>query len=114
LRANDVEFSWRAQVRGYRLGFAASALSYYRHRTTRRELLRQFYGWGRADAQLYRDFRANGYHRAPRSGIARTWFHRLERIGTLRDPTARNIWLVDAARALGRLEGSIRFRVYFP
>jgi GT2 family glycosyltransferase len=113
-RANDVEFSWRAQVHGYRLGFAANALSYYRHRATRRELLRQFYGWGRADAQLYRDFRANGYRHAPKSGIARTWFHLLKRIVTLRDDTAQNIWLVDVARALGRLEGSIRFRVYFP
>jgi len=113
-RANDVEFSWRAQVRGYTIGFAADALTHYRHRSGRRALLEQFYGWGRADALLYRDFRAFGFRRAPDATLLRTWWRLFKRVPGLRTRRARSIWMVETARAAGRLAGSIRWRVYFP
>jgi glycosyltransferase involved in cell wall biosynthesis len=113
-RANDVEFSWRAQLLGYTIGFAPRAVVHYRHRAGRTALLRQFYGWGRADAQLYRDFRSYGFRRPADGGLLRTWWRLCKRLIGLRTRNHRDIWLVDTARAVGRLAGSVRWRVYFP
>ena len=82
-RANDVEMSWRTQVRGYTIGFAPAAVVSYRHRSTRRELLRQFYGWGRADAQLFHDFRSVGLARAVDASVWRTWARLMRRVPAL-------------------------------
>ena len=108
-RANDVELSWRAQVRGYTIGFAPTAVVHYRHRSTRRELLRQFYGWGRADAQLFHDFRDHGLVRPASATAWRTWARLVKRLPALwGSELRRSIWLVDVARAAGRLRGSLQ------
>jgi glycosyltransferase involved in cell wall biosynthesis len=113
-RANDVELSWRVQLSGYRLGLARDAVTRYRHRSSLRELARQFYGWGRADAQLYRDFRARGL---PRSSVrdAMLGWARLAKhlLDLLRPGARRGGWLVTAARRSGRLGGCLRWRVLY-
>jgi GT2 family glycosyltransferase len=114
-RANDVEMSWRAQVRGYTIGFAPKAVVRYRHRSTRREMLRQFYGWGCADAQLFHDFRDEGLARALDASVWRTWLRLLKWVPAVwESDQRRSTWLSAVARAAGRLRGSLRWRVYFP
>jgi len=57
---NDVEFSWRVQLAGYRLGWAPNAVVHYRHRSTMRPFLRQSFWRGFASVQLVRGFRRHG------------------------------------------------------
>ena len=52
----DVELSWRAQLAGYRLGFAPDAVVRYRYRSGLRETARQAYGIGVNCERLLRDF----------------------------------------------------------
>jgi GT2 family glycosyltransferase len=49
----EVDFSIRAQLAGYEIGWVPEAVIHYRHRTTLRQLSRQFFNWGRATTAVY-------------------------------------------------------------
>jgi len=66
-RGSDVDFSWRVQRAGYRFGTADEAVVHKYPRTTLHGTWEQWYGWGRADVQLFARFRGEGM---PRHGIA--------------------------------------------
>jgi glycosyltransferase involved in cell wall biosynthesis len=67
---SDIEFCWRAQLAGYRIGFAADAVVHYRYRHSMLGLMRQSFDYGCSEALLYRRFRASGMPR-PNSREAR-------------------------------------------
>jgi O-antigen biosynthesis protein len=53
LRAgDDVDVCWRLQARGWRIGFAPSAIVWHRHRTTVRAYWRQQVGYGEGETWL--------------------------------------------------------------
>jgi len=54
--AEDTELSWRAQLAGYRLGFAPDAVVWYRYRSGLRATARQAYRIGVNCERLLRDF----------------------------------------------------------
>jgi glycosyltransferase involved in cell wall biosynthesis len=62
---NDVEFSWRVQLAGNRIGWAPDAIVLYRLRATLRGRARQAFWGGYSDVQVVRDFRARGARRRP-------------------------------------------------
>jgi glycosyltransferase involved in cell wall biosynthesis len=107
----EVEFCWRAQLAGYRLGYAPDAVMQYRYRATRWAFAYQLYRYGRAEVQLFRAFRDRG---APRPSVyraCRAWawaFLHLPYL--LRSRTHQGRWLRTAAFRVGRLDGSVRFR----
>ncbi|MGH9919443.1 MAG: glycosyltransferase, partial [Nitrososphaerales archaeon] len=63
--SEDVDFSWRAQLAGYRLGFAPNAIMYHRDRPTMWSHALQFMRWGDAECRNYRTFRDQGMLRRP-------------------------------------------------
>jgi GT2 family glycosyltransferase len=107
----EVEFCWRAQLAGYRLGYAPDAVMHYRYRATRWAFAYQLYRYGRAEAQLFRAFRDRG---APRPSVyraCRAWAWTLVHLpDLLRSRTHQGRWLRTAAFRVGRLDGSVRFR----
>jgi glycosyltransferase involved in cell wall biosynthesis len=125
----DTELSWRAQLAGYRLGFAPDAVIYYRYRSGLRATARQSYAIGINCERILRDYRFlrnGGHHRqgAPamdqatdgeggrlRRAVGRaTWLAtRLPYVvGRRRD---RGRWVSVAAEYAGRLSGAARYRV---
>ena len=54
--AEDVELSWRAQLAGYRIGFAPDAVVYYRYRSGLWQTARQAYAIGVSCERLLGDF----------------------------------------------------------
>jgi glycosyltransferase involved in cell wall biosynthesis len=111
---DDVEFSWRAQLAGYRLRYAPDALVRTRYRTRLPELARQFFRRGRAAPRLFREFRAAGVPRNPPREVARDWLWLLTRVPTLLStPERRGRWLRRASYSFGRICGSIEQRVLF-
>lgn len=56
----DVDFCWRAQLRGYDLGYNPEALVAYRYRTTRREMFDQAVEYNMAEARLAKQYAAQG------------------------------------------------------
>jgi GT2 family glycosyltransferase len=69
----DVEMCWRAQLAGYRLGFAPDAVVHYRHRSTATSVRQQQKAYGYSQAMLHRDFRARGLRRGSVLRAVRPW-----------------------------------------
>jgi glycosyltransferase involved in cell wall biosynthesis len=113
-RSNDVEFSWRAQLAGYQLGFTPDAVMYHRHRSTLRSHAQQSEQWGVSHCRLYRQFRSHGIHRA---NVVRATlrFGKSVAIGPklLLDRNRRGWWIGSISYRVGRVHGSIRYRVPF-
>ena len=111
----EVELCWRAQLAGYRLGFAPEAVMQYRYRQTRWAFAYQMYRYGRGDAQLYRTFRGHGIPRPSLFRACRAWAWTAVHLPfILRSPVHQGRWLRTAAFRAGRLHGSVRFRTLCP
>jgi glycosyltransferase involved in cell wall biosynthesis len=113
-RQEDVELSWRAQCASLRLGFASDAVVHCRYRRGLLSVARQGYHDGFTEPHLYRDFRAAGMPPAT------AWrFPRLvgklvmAAPGSLTSRTRRALWIRNACLQLGRLAGSVRYRVLY-
>ncbi len=111
---DDVELSWRLQLAGHQIGFVPDAVVHYRERPGLRRLGRQFYGYGRQDPHLFRDFRAAGMPANGLRAAARSWAH-LVMLSPWYwwHPGRRRQWVRSAARRLGRLVGSVRYRTLY-
>lgn len=71
----DVDFSWRAQLAGFSIGFAPRAVVAYRLRDDRNGIFRQMRGYGRGETKAYHRYRCFGAPRMPvRAKIALTAF----------------------------------------
>lgn len=100
---DDAELSFRAQLHGFRLGYAPGAVVAYRHRATAAATFQQFRLYGRAEPLLYRRFRHNGMSRSTLAAVARRW-------ASLLAPRALPRLVYRAGYSIGRLEGSVRWR----
>jgi glycosyltransferase involved in cell wall biosynthesis len=107
----EIEFCWRAQLAGYRLGFAAGAIVQVRHRDTIAALARQFHRYGMAQAQLYACFRDRGVPSSQTREALRDWWWATRAAA---NPRLRPEALRVVALRSGRLRGSARHRVLFP
>jgi glycosyltransferase involved in cell wall biosynthesis len=112
-QAHDVEWSWRAQLAGFTLGFATDAVVHYRYRDTVRGVARQAYLSGLDSARLYHDYRSRGMRRRRLGSSLRVWAWLVVRLPYLTVHERRGIWVRRAGEAWGRLRGSARFRVLF-
>jgi glycosyltransferase involved in cell wall biosynthesis len=108
----DIDLSWRAQLAGYRLAFASEAVIERRHRHGLRSLAHQQYRYGVSTSQLFRRFRAAGMARPSPKVAAVAWGRLVVTFApALRTSAGRGRWLATAANRLGRLAGSVRYRV---
>lgn len=111
---DDVDFSFRAQLQGMRLGYAPDAVVAYRHRRELRGLFRQFRNYGRGEPLLYARFRDAGLARASMWAAARRWtelFAHAPAVALRRGDRSR--WVYTLAYSVGRVEGSIRHRTAY-
>jgi cellulose synthase/poly-beta-1,6-N-acetylglucosamine synthase-like glycosyltransferase len=125
--AEDVELCWRAQVAGYRLGFAPDAVVRVRYRTGLRPTARQAFAVGINSERLLRDFgfvrdldlpaKAEAVHAVDDGGGALgramgrgVWL--ATRLHYLLGPRRRRgQWISVGAQYAGRLRGALRYRV---
>lgn len=111
---DDIDFSWRAQLAGFRLEAATEAIVHYRLRHDFRSVWRQMEAYGAADPALFRRFRAEGMQRRSTREVIRSlaWIAaRAPR--ALSDDTARGVWLSAAGLQMGRIRGSFRERTLY-
>jgi glycosyltransferase involved in cell wall biosynthesis len=112
--AEDVDFSWRAQLAGFRFASEPSAIVRYRLRTGVPAMLRQSYAYGRGDALLYARHRGEGMPRPDIGDSARVWGRVLVRTPpALLSSSRRTRRAREAAYRLGRLRGSLAHHVLF-
>jgi len=110
----DMDFSWRAQLAGYTLGFAPDAVMRRRLPSRARLAARQHYRWGRATPPLYRAFRDAGMGRRTLRTVGKVWADLSLTLPLVPfSARARGRWLRIAALHVGHVVGSVRHRVLF-
>jgi glycosyltransferase involved in cell wall biosynthesis len=116
LRAGeDIDLSWRAQLAGFRLAFAADALICRRYESSLGGLARQHYGYGKGNAQLFQRFRSAGMPRpGPRDLLGEWGWIAAHLPVAARDPSVRGRLVRRVALRCGQMAGSVRERVLFP
>ena len=111
---DDVDLSWRVQLRGGKIAFAPDAVVYYRLRPGILALARQMVEYGMAAALLYKKFRDVGAQRPPAIIGLKYWVRLLQRgPGMMTTAAGRGRWVHDLAYEWGRLRGGLRHRVLF-
>jgi len=110
----DVDLSWRAQLSGYHIEFVPDAVVHYQSRPTLSAMYRQHRNYAAAQAYLYRSYRAAGMPGRPLRAAGAEWWAVVRAVPVLRsrDQVAR--WTRRAGRCVGRLRGSLRYRVWYP
>jgi GT2 family glycosyltransferase len=110
----DVDICWRGQLAGYEIAFVPDAIVHYRPRPTAREMYRQHRNFAYARVFLYREFRADGMRRQTGREALAEWWAVAKGILRLRNRTELARWSRRLGRCVGRLQGSVRYRVWYP
>jgi glycosyltransferase involved in cell wall biosynthesis len=111
---DDVDLSWRVQLAGGRVAFAADAVVHYRLRSDMRTMVRQMVAYGVSSALLYRRFREHGARRSPLGITIKHWIRTVVRAPRmLRYPASRGSWIREVAFMVGRIRGAWRHRVIY-
>jgi glycosyltransferase involved in cell wall biosynthesis len=108
---SDIDFSWRAQLAGHRLGYAPGALMHRRFAGTLPGIARRYYHYGRADPHLHRRYARLGMRRPGTvQGRVPAWRLLTEAPRLPRSAVAQGVWARATARGLGRATGERRPR----
>jgi glycosyltransferase involved in cell wall biosynthesis len=111
----DLEFPWRAQLAGYRLGFAPEAVIHYRLRSDIRGFARQMFTYTKSYVRLYKEYRPAGLRHRPWREIVGGWIWIVVHApDVVRGPARRLRWIRVAARNAGLLTGSLQHRILYP
>lgn len=111
----DAEFSWRAQLLGYRVLLAPRALMQVRYPPGMTGLAGQFFRYGVSQPRLFRCFRSTGMPRSDIGEALAEWRRLVADLPDLwRSPERRGRWVRGVALRCGRAAGSLRHRVFFP
>jgi GT2 family glycosyltransferase len=104
----DIDFCWRAQLRGAQLAFVPDAVLHYRHRSTAWAMFKQARSWGAAEYRLQRRYRAYGAPDAHSPWEWETWRPLVRHIPRLRHRAGR-AWLATRfGNTLGRATTALR------
>ena len=109
----DRDYCYRAQLAGTPLVLVPNAVVHYRHRQTAVGMYRQARAYAHAHVRLYRDYRHLGLGRPPLTRAAVSWA--LTPVKLLLALTARHrfaTWMARLGWRVGRMEASIRYRVW--
>jgi len=110
----DVDFSWRAQLAGYRFGTAPDAVVKYRARPDMKSMALQAFRYGQGHPRLYRNFRGAGMRGKKLRDPVMDLIWLAVRVPLLPFSRARRgNWIRHVAMICGRIVGSIRCRVFY-
>lgn len=111
----DVDFSWRLQLKGYEMVDVPNAVIHYRYRNEQNRATRQTVQYATAHVHLYKKFARHGMPRWPMSWVLSEyrWLLRNADCWLRAGDKRRAEWLQRAAERSGRLLGSIRFRALY-
>jgi len=112
---DDIDFSWRAQLAGYTLGFAETAVIDYRLRKDLKGAYKQAYRNARSGPKLYRVYGHLGARRRTGRSMAYSWFWIISRAPVVAFGSYgfRLQWCRRVGLAFGRLAGSLTNRVFY-
>jgi GT2 family glycosyltransferase len=107
----DTDFCFRAQLAGYELHSAPEAVVAVRYRATLPQMIRQTRRYAEYNVRLYKKYRRYGMPRLSASEGLRAWYVALRYAKNIRSRAILAFWVRLLAWRLGRLQGSLRYRV---
>jgi glycosyltransferase involved in cell wall biosynthesis len=108
----DNDYCWRVQSDGPSLRIAPDAVLHYRHRQRLAEIFRQSRGYGRESAGLLKRYRPLGMEGPSQRSSLVAWVLLLPRLPrSLASRERRAAWVSALGWRVGRLQGSVRWRV---
>jgi len=114
LRAEDTDWSWRAQYAGYDVWFEPSAIVHIRLRSNLWAVATRWFRGGVSEPLLYARHRERGLDAERLGDVAREWWGLARNARTaLRHPEAHHGWTAKTAQRAGRFVGSVRHRTIF-
>ncbi len=112
--SDDVEFFWRAQLEGTDVGFAPDAQIEYRLRDRPWGRVKRRYAYAKDEVHLYHDFRDRGMPRDSWRRVGKDWVRNLGLLPAAAvSRRCRNVVAERFPYRIGRLVGSVRWRVLF-
>ncbi len=111
-KLQDTDYCWRVQLQGAELQFVPDALVHMRFRNDPSGAYRQAREWGEYNVKLYKKYRPLGMPRIPVRRGVKNWLSLVRRLPREWHGAARARWLWDLNWALGRLRGSLKYRVF--
>jgi glycosyltransferase involved in cell wall biosynthesis len=109
----EIEFSIRAQLAGYSIDWVPDAVIYYRHQTTARGIVRQFFTYGRGDVVVFDRYHETA-HLPPKRG-RHTWrsvWSLVSHPQALLRRNSRGEWLRRASFVAGQARESLHRRIW--
>lgn len=108
----DNDYCWRVQSDGTPLRIALAAVLHYRHRQGLSEIFRQSRGYGRESARLLKRYQHLGMQGPSQRSSLVGWALALPRLPrSLASRERRAAWVSALGWRIGRLQGSVRWRV---
>lgn len=111
--AEDIDYSWRVQLSGIELHFVPDAIVHYRLRDSLSGNFTQFVHNGEFTVKLYKKFLPYGIEKKTWKDGLRSWKALLRQSRMVFRKNKRAIWIRHFGHAIGRLKGSIKYRVLF-
>jgi glycosyltransferase involved in cell wall biosynthesis len=113
-RMQDIALSWEVQLAGFPLHYARDALYRIRYRDRLPDLFRQGFTGSSCAPLLYKRYRDAGMQRRTVGAMLRSWTRLAVDLTRARTKADLAPLIVRLGRELGRVNGSIRHRVFFP
>jgi glycosyltransferase involved in cell wall biosynthesis len=110
----DMALSFQLQRSGATLTFLDQPLVRYRFRDTIPGLFNQTRHWGYYEALVYRDFGPDFAHRRRASLALSEWVGIMRELAAARNRAGLARFAVRLGYSVGRLQGSLRYRVFYP
>jgi glycosyltransferase involved in cell wall biosynthesis len=113
-RMHDIALSWEVQFAGTPLHYVPEAVYRVRHRDNLLDLFRRGFAGSSCAPLLYKRYRHTGMPRRTPRQMLRSWARLAVDFSAARSRTDLAPLVVRLGRELGRLTGSIRYRIFFP
>ena len=113
-RMQDIALSWEVQLAGIRLHYVPDAVYRIRYRDSLLDLFRQGLAGSSCAPLLYKRYRGVGMERRTVGRMLRSWARLAVDLSRARTRADLAPLMVRLGRELGRLNGSVRHRVFFP
>jgi len=111
--SQDIAFSWRVQLSGTAIHFVSDAVFCFRYRETLSNLYRQSCNWGTSNVLLYRQFRKHGMPGRSLITALKEWIDVTGKFLRVRTKSEAAHLIVRLGYCVGRIKGSIRYRVAY-
>ena len=112
-RLEDIALCWNVQLAGTPIRFVPDALYRYRYRDSLRGLYRQSRDWSTSAPLLYREFRSAGMPRRSLRTALALWVALPRWLVRARSKADLAKVVVEFGSCMGRLKGSLRYRVVY-